>query len=186
MRAEYWLCFLRSGGRRSHFRGLRISIALMLLMILALMGVLRPTLLRGAQGAAPRLPKVTVRLGDKTVTLWVAATNRTRDRGLMYITTMPDNRGMLFVFHSLTQQTFWMKHTLIPLDLIFLNGGGVIVRHYTMAPDNGKKLYPSMTPIRFAIELHAGEFIKLHLHDGMTVLIPSLPKRSAAQPAGHS
>ena len=132
---------------------------------------------RGGTARYPRLPRVNVVLGNKTVKLWVAASTRTRSRGLMYIHKMPENRGMLFVFHRIGPQTFWMKHTLIPLDLIFLNQQGVIVRHYRMPPDHGKKLYPSGRPIRYAIELNAGAFQQLHLHDSMRI---NIPKRFAS------
>lgn len=133
-----------------------------------------------------KLPTVNVRLGEKTVKLWVSATTRTRDHGLMYIKKMPKNRGMLFVFHHPAPRTFWMKHTLIPLDLIFLNSRGVIVRHYTMEPDNGKKLYPSGHPIVFAIELNAGAFQHLKIHNTMRVHIPKLPANSVLLPGGNS
>ncbi len=130
----------------------------------------------------PKLPRVSVVLGNKTVKLWVAASPRTRDRGLMYIRKMPDTCGMLFVFQHNGPQTFWMKHTLIPLDLIFLNQQGVIVRHYMMPPDHGKKTYPSGSPIRYAIELNAGAFQRLHLHDAMHINLPKrylIPARKA-------
>ncbi len=138
------------------------------------------------QAAYPKLPTVQVKLGSRDVKLWVADTSRTRDRGLMYITKLPHNWGMLFVFHHLARQTFWMKHTLIPLDLIFLNGDGVIVRHDTMPPDHGKKLYPSGQPIRYAIELNAGAFKRLGLHDAMVIKLPKLSIHTAEKSAGVS
>lgn len=141
---------------------------------------------RGGIARYPKLPIVNVKLGNKTVKLWVAACARTRDRGLMFIRKMPDDRGMLFVFHHPGPVTFWMKHTLIPLDLLFLNEHGVIVRHYTMQPDNGKKLYPSGQAIRFAIELNAGAFKQLRLHNAMQIHIPTLPAALPLKPTGAS
>ncbi len=137
---------------------------------------------RGRTARYPNLPQANVMLGHTTVKLWVAASARTRDRGLMFIHKMPNNCGMLFVFRRIRPQTFWMKHTLIPLDVIFLNQHGVIVRHYFMPPDNGKKRYPSGQPIHYAIELNAGEFQRLHLRDSMHISIPkrySTPSRKA-------
>ncbi len=141
---------------------------------------------RGEAAQYPKLPRVSVVLGNKTVKLWVAASPRTRERGLMYIRKMPDNCGMLFVFPHNGPQTFWMKHTLIPLDLIFLNQQGVIVRHDFMPPDHGKKLYPSGQPIRYAIELNAGAFQKLHLHDSMHVTLPKPYSTSSREAVGAS
>jgi uncharacterized membrane protein (UPF0127 family) len=140
----------------------------------------------GGPNRYPRLPVVPVKLGIKTIKLWVAATTRTRDRGLMYLHHMPGNRGMLFVFQHNGPQTFWMKHTFIPLDLVFLNQQGVIVRHYTMQPDHGRKLYPSGQPIRFAIELNAGAFKDLQLHHAMRIHIPLLPASDRLKSSGAS
>ncbi len=66
-----------------------------------------------------------------------------------------------------------MKHTWIPLDLLFLNKHGVIVGHCTMRPDHGRTLYPSPRPIRFAIELNAGICQQLKLKDGRKVVLPA-------------
>jgi uncharacterized membrane protein (UPF0127 family) len=185
MRTETWLSWLQSDARREYFRASRLTFLILLLIIAVISARGLPTS-RGRARTWPRLPTVTVRLGNKNLHLWVAANTRTRDRGLMYITKLPENRGMLFVFHQVMPEVFWMKHTLIPLDLIFLNSKGTIVRHYTMTPDDGKKLYPSVTPIRYAIELHAGAFTKLHLQSAMTVLIPALPKSGTTSQSGHS
>ncbi len=133
-----------------------------------------------------KLPVVRVRLGNEILKLWVAATTSAQERGLMYIQNIPDKRGMLFAFSHSTPQTFWMKHTRFALDLIFLNRQGLIVRHCTMLPDNGKKLYPSGQPVRFAIELKAGMFKQLRLHNSMTIHLPVLPGRSDASGGGAS
>src|SRR5262249_393206 len=54
------------------------------------------------------------------VALEIAATPETRTRGLMYRKDLPDGRGMLFVFDQEEEHEFWMKNTLIPLDMIFI------------------------------------------------------------------
>jgi len=61
------------------------------------------------------------------VSLEVAATPAERERGLMYRRSLAEGRGMLFVFDADGNQSFWMKNTLIPLDLLFIARDGTVV-----------------------------------------------------------
>ena len=130
----------------------------------------------------PQLPTIRLKLADKPFLLWVARTSAQQERGLMYIRHLPAKRGMIFVFSRSRPETFWMKHTWIPLDLLFLNKHGVIVGHCTMRPDHGRTLYPSPGPVRFAMELNAGICQRLGLKDGRKVILPA---RLVAPPTRH-
>lgn len=82
--------------------------------------------------AAPPLPRGSVRWVDAfgepvEVRVEVAATPGSRERGLMWRTSLPDGEGMLFVFGEVADHTFWMKNTLIPLDLVFLGADGAVL-----------------------------------------------------------
>ncbi|MGC8624092.1 MAG: DUF192 domain-containing protein [Phycisphaerae bacterium] len=184
MQSNGSLSFLFPGPRRKGHRGVLTTFLCLAIGVCIVGGCGRVT--RRGSYHRLKLPIVPVRVGNKTLKLWVASTTSTQERGLMYIRRMPDNRGMLFVFSHSAPQTFWMKHTRIALDLILLNRQGMVVRHYTMPPDNGKTLYPSGQPVRFAIELNAGMFKRLQLHEAMTIHIPVLPVRSIVSRGGSS
>jgi len=111
--------------------------------------------------------------------LWVADDRDEQTNGLMFVTAermadLPDgpHRGMIFVFDHEQELNFWMKNTIIPLDIAYLDSKGVVVNKYTMAPlDERPNQYPSAKPARFAIEVNSGVFTDLKLAPGESITI---------------
>lgn len=92
-----------------------------------------------------------------------------RARGLMGRTELAADHGMLFLFDGNEEAGFWMKNTLIPLDMIFINANGTIRSIYSMAEPNSRKIIKSMGPVVAGLEIKGGEALKRGLKPGNTV-----------------
>ena len=141
-----------------------------------------------AQGCAPsepnnldKLAKVRLRIKEADFEVWIADTSATRERGLMKVTAeqmadLPDgaHRGMLFVFDYEQWLSFWMKDTIIPLDIAYLTTSGTITATHTMTPlDVRPNRYPSGQAARFALEVKANLWAQLGVAKGDQIEIPT-------------
>ena len=101
-----------------------------------------------------------VQMGEQEFTVKVARSNEERRLGLMHLTQLPKDRGMLFVFESDVTGGFWMKNTLIPLDIIYINASDEIVDIWEDAqpcPKVGECIPDSpSSPYRRVVEINAG------------------------------
>ncbi len=80
-------------------------------------------------------------------------------RGLMYRTALAEDRGMLFAYPDEEHRSFWMKNTLIPLSIAFMDSEGRIVDIQDMKPlDDKPPHYVSTEPARYALEVNKGFF----------------------------
>ena len=125
------------------------------------------------------LPTLTVSAPKATLTLQVAKTESERERGLMSVTKLQPHTGMVFVFDQEAEEDFWMKDTLIPLDMIWVGTDGVVTTVHANVPvlpldtpDNKLPLIPGKG--KFVIELAAGEAAKDGIVTGthLSELIP--------------
>lgn len=94
--------------------------------------------------------------GDKAFRVELVDTPDSRARGLMFRESMPDDQGMLFDFRTDRPVSFWMKNTLIPLDMIFTDRNGVILHIHHDAIPHDRTSIPSVVPIRAVLEINAG------------------------------
>lgn len=93
--------------------------------------------------------------------LEVADNETERAEGLMNTTDLGKHEGMLFIFPDQEMRSFWMKNTLIPLDMIFLNEDREVINVETAYPepntsDEDLKIYRSERPAKYVIEVNAG------------------------------
>jgi uncharacterized membrane protein (UPF0127 family) len=98
--------------------------------------------------------------------VWIAATEPRRNEGLMYVPALPANRGMLFLFDTPQVATFWMKNTLIPLDLLFIAPDGRIIRIAADAVPHSEATITSMGVVLGVLEVAGGTSRRLGFKAG--------------------
>ncbi|MCK7554486.1 DUF192 domain-containing protein [Chitinophaga sedimenti] len=86
----------------------------------------------------------------------LATTDEERATGLMYRRQMDENQGMLFIFEAESQQSFYMKNTYIPLDLVYVNAQQEIVSVTKYATPMSEKSLPSYKEAMYVVEVNAG------------------------------
>jgi uncharacterized membrane protein (UPF0127 family) len=112
---------------------------------------------------------------QETLKLHLALTAVERAQGYMHVKDLPSQEGMLFVFDKADKQCFWMKDTLVPLDLVFLDENNRVVKmHPNMTPLSEIR-YCSDQPVRKAIEMKAGRLQELGLKVGMALWMDTQP-----------
>jgi uncharacterized membrane protein (UPF0127 family) len=135
--------------------------------VLALITTLGCIACSTATTQVPDGPSVT--LGGQRFTVEIASTPAEQARGLMERTSMAADHGMLFVFQHDEPRTFWMKDTLIPLDMLFFDADRRLVALRADAQpckSDPCEVYPSGVPARYVLELNAGVAAKLGARTG--------------------
>lgn len=118
-------------------------------------------LLSGCSNLPESRDKLKLTIGQKDYLLAQAKNQEQKEEGLMFIKNLPQNEGMIFYFDKPEKQTFWMKNTYIPLQIIFINGCKIIdIQEMAVEQDPTKpqKKYSSSEPADKAIEIKAGTF----------------------------
>ena len=100
----------------------------------------------------------------------LAITPDQQTQGLMFRTEMAENTGMLFLFNVEVVLSFWMKNTLIPLDMLFLGPDGKIVHIHENAQPQDLTPISSQVPAKAVLELNAGAASKMGIQIGDQVL----------------
>ena len=122
-----------------------------------------------ARAQQPQLPLVELFAGMHRIEAEVASTPESRQIGLMLRSFMAPQRGMLFVFPEVGRQCMWMRNTLLPLSVAFLDEKGQIINVEDMQPKTEDN-HCSTKPARYALEMNLGWFKTRGLGQGVAIL----------------
>jgi uncharacterized membrane protein (UPF0127 family) len=150
--------------------------------LLAVLTLAACTHARTATGPVPN-PSLDLPVGNLTIAgsagpelslhVQLAETPQSQETGLMHVKRMPDQVGMAFLFHPSTSGPFWMKDTLIPLDIAFWDAQGRIVAIFTMTPctaDPCHQYQPAASYVG-SVEMNAGLLAARGVHTGDKVTL---------------
>ena len=119
---------------------------------LFLVAALVPAAVSGQQN-----PVAEITAGMYRIRAEVVADYATRARGLMHRQVLPQNAGMLFIFDDHAIHCMWMKNTLIPLSVAFIDDRGAIVNIADMEP-HSEASHCAAQPVKYALEMNRGWF----------------------------
>lgn len=111
----------------------------------------------------------------KQLVVELADTESKREYGLMYVSKIPDEYGMLFVFQEVKPVSFWMKNTFIPLDLLFFDKNGRITHIHENAIPHDLTPIRSNGPIVAVLEVNAGGAKRHNLNIGDSLILEPGP-----------
>ena len=106
-----------------------------------------------------------------SITCEIASTPKELSEGLMNRQELPEDKGMLFIYEIPQNRSFWMKNTLVSLDIIFLDEKGIIINVESAdiepgVPDNELKRYNSFRPAQFVVEINQGLSVFYGMKEG--------------------
>jgi uncharacterized membrane protein (UPF0127 family) len=112
--------------------------------------------------------------GPQRFDVELALNSRQQQQGLMYRRSMPANAGMLFVYDGLAPVSMWMKNTFIPLDMLFIDGEGRIVRIVERTVPHSLETISAGRPVNAVLELNGGTASRLGIKPGDRVVTAAI------------
>ena len=101
--------------------------------------------------------------------VWIADTPQRSQQGLMFVSDLPDNKGMVFPLDPPRVENMWMKNTYIELDMLFIDAHGRVTKIIQRATPLSLQTLSSDTAVAAVLELKGGQAAKLGLHTGDSV-----------------
>jgi uncharacterized membrane protein (UPF0127 family) len=112
----------------------------------------------------------------------LALTPTEHAQGLMFVPEMARLASMLFVFSDDRERGFWMRNTLIPLDMLFIDATGRVIRIHENAVPGDETTIRSGAPARAVLEINGGLSSEIGLAEGDEIRSPAMPQDVAAWP----
>ena len=119
--------------------------------------------------------------GPVRFTVEIAQTAAEKSRGLMFRPRLAPRAGMLFLYDPPQPASFWMKNTMIPLDMLFIDRTGRVVNIVAEAEPYSLRARASDGPVRAVLEINGGLSAHLGIEPGAQVIHPAF----RAAPAAH-
>jgi uncharacterized protein len=147
-------------------------------LIITLYLVINPTAKKSqAQCSRDDFAICYAKFGNEYIKMKVASSDPIKAQGLMGIKELGKNSGMIFVYDFPQVLSFWMKDTLIPLSIAFLDPSGIVVSIYEMHPEPGVsddklRIYDSSAPSQYAVEANKGWFKEQGIKEGDKIELP--------------
>lgn len=151
-------------------------------MLSAVAAILFPAVLFADPDCQPDRVGLRGDWGMAYFTVETADTPQERSRGLMHRETLPRNVGMLFVYDAPQPVAFWMKNTLIPLDMIFADATGTVRNVHHMARPHDETAIPGEGRIKAVLEINGGLARVLGIGPGTQLRHPAFDTGIAAWP----
>jgi uncharacterized protein len=133
-------------------------------------------------GCSPGIAELRWTGGQARFSVEVADDVAERAQGLMFRKAMAAGSGMLFVYDRPQDVAFWMKNTLIPLDMLFISGDGTVARIKAMAAPGDETPIPGGGDIQFVLEINGGLAARLGLQPGAVMRHPAVVQDGAKWP----
>jgi len=128
--------------------------------------------------ATPSAPPAKVTVGNAAVEVEVVATEAKIERGLMYRQNLPPDAGMLFLMGKEWDWAFWMRNTLIPLDIIFITKDMRVAGVAANAKPRDETLLKVGVPSLYVLEVNAGWAAAHQVSTGSPVKLENVPPRT--------
>lgn len=135
--------------------------------------ILLITLLACSQVQARQYQQGQVSLGEQSFRVAVANDHGKRSRGLMFVQNLPEDAGMLFVFPDSQHRLFWMKNTVVELDILYFDENRRLLNIQRAVPCRRDPCphYPSRGRARYVLEINAGLSERFGFQRGMVLEI---------------
>jgi Uncharacterized conserved protein len=125
-----------------------------------------------ARPADPKTLEITSKTGVHVFAVEIADNDAERAKGLMFRKSLPEGQGMLFDFGHEQDVAMWMENTYIPLDMLFIQGDGRILRIAENTVPLSTRIIPSGGPVRAVLEVIGGTARKYGIAPGDRVAFP--------------
>ena len=137
-------------------------------VVLALSAVLSPAAhaLENLDAFPRSALNIRTRQGPEWFSVWIADTPARSQQGLMFLKWLPADQGMLFPQDAPRVMSMWMKNTLIPLDMLFIDGQGRVVYIRERATPQSEAIITTPLPVKAVLELSGGQCARLGIRVG--------------------